>query len=190
MVPMRYHQLLLLVMLMMNPGMLPTSPLWCRPTVTTSRGHRSGGDIANSLNIDLVGADTTDMSSHQPAQTTDRPRVPDIGPGTILVNWAGQIRIIRSRTSDGTGWNCADGAAIDDARASDPEQWTAYTPEQLAADLSAARDLREISGHRALGGGLATWDACSGRPCILPKLARVANRREHPLWSHGERDDD
>jgi hypothetical protein len=26
---------------------------------------------------------------------------------------------------------------------------------------------------RELSGGLATWDACSGRPCVLPKLARL-----------------
>lgn len=102
-------------------------------------------------------------------------RIParEISAGTILVNPAGQIKIVRSRTSDGTGWNCADGAAIDDVIASDPTLWTPYTEAQLAADLSLAAEMHELSGHRELGGGLATWDACSGRPCVLPKLAKI-----------------
>jgi hypothetical protein len=94
-------------------------------------------------------------------------------PGMVLISPTGQVRIIRSRTSDDTGWNCSDGAAIDDGTANDASSWTAYTPEQLAADLQLAREIAEISGHRALSGGLATWDACSGRPCVLPKLARL-----------------
>jgi hypothetical protein len=96
-----------------------------------------------------------------------------IGPGTILVNPSGLIKVLRSRTSDGSGWNCSDGAAISDDRASDPNAWTPYTPEQLASDLAIASELRQISGHRALSGGLSTWDACSGRPCQLPKLAKL-----------------
>lgn len=93
----------------------------------------------------------------------------------ILINPAGMVKLIRSRTSDGLGWNCADGAAIDDVTANDPERWTPYTPAQLAADLRLAGELRELGGHRELGGGLATWDACSGRPCVLPKLAKLVN---------------
>lgn len=94
-------------------------------------------------------------------------------PGTILVSPRGQVRILRSRTANDDGWNCSDGAAIDDAEIFQPGAWSAYTPEELAAELRLARDVGEISGHRALSGGLATWDACSGRPCVLPKLARL-----------------
>jgi hypothetical protein len=103
----------------------------------------------------------------------DAPAPTELGPGVILISPHGQIRILRSRTAADTGWNCSDGAAIDDGTANDPSSWSAYTPEQLAADLQLAREVSEISGHRALSGGLATWDACSGRPCVLPKLARI-----------------
>jgi hypothetical protein len=103
----------------------------------------------------------------------DAAPVVHLAPGVILVSPHGAVRILRSRTKDDTGWNCSDGAAITDDHATDPREWTPYTPEQLAADLRLARELAEISGHRALGGGIATWDACSGRPCILPKLARL-----------------
>jgi hypothetical protein len=97
----------------------------------------------------------------------------DLDVGMVLVSPHGDIRILRSRTRDDTGWNCSDGAAISDELANDPREWTPYTPDRLAADLRVARELDEIADHRALGGGLATWDACSGRPCILPKLARL-----------------
>ena len=107
--------------------------------------------------------------SDQDAGATSEP----LRPGMVLVSPSGQVRIIRSRTADDTGWNCSDGAAIDDGTANDPSSWNAYTPQQLAADLQLAREVGEISGHRALGGGLASWDACSGRPCVLPKLARL-----------------
>jgi len=96
-----------------------------------------------------------------------------LSPGMVLVSPNGTVKIIRSRTANDDGWNCSDGAALDDEDASDPASWTAYTPEQLAADLQLARDLDRISGERELRGGLATWDACSGRPCVLPKLARL-----------------
>jgi hypothetical protein len=82
----------------------------------------------------------------------------------ILVSPRGGVRILRSRTADDDGWNCSDGAAVTDDDAHDPEQWTAYSPEELAARLALASEL---------SGGLATWDACSGRPCVLPKLARL-----------------
>jgi hypothetical protein len=93
--------------------------------------------------------------------------------GMVLVSPTGQVKILRSRTSDDAGWNCSDGAAIDDGTANDTSSWNAYMPEQLAADLQLAREVSQIGGHRALSGGLATWDACSGRPCVLPKLAKL-----------------
>jgi hypothetical protein len=95
-------------------------------------------------------------------------------PGTILVSAAGGIKILRSRNKLDNGWNCADGAGIDDSDAQDTEVWTAYTAERLAADLSIARELHGMAGGRELSGGLATWDACSGRRCVLPKLAKLA----------------
>ncbi len=99
----------------------------------------------------------------------------DVGPGSILVNRSGAVRIIRSRTADGAGWNCADGAAIDDVSARDADRWSVYTPERLAADLQLAAEVRRLGGHRELAGGLASWDACSGRPCVLPRLAKLVS---------------
>jgi hypothetical protein len=103
----------------------------------------------------------------------DAPEQRELAPGVILVNPHGHVRLLRSRTASDTGWNCSDGAAIDDELANDPREWMPYTPDQLAADLQLAREVSEISGHRALSGGLSTWDACSGRPCVLPKLAKL-----------------
>jgi hypothetical protein len=94
-------------------------------------------------------------------------------PGTILVSAAGVIKILRSRNKLDNGWNCADGAGIDDSDAHDAGVWTAYTAERLAADLSIARELHGMAGERELSGGLATWDACSGRRCVLPRLAKL-----------------
>lgn len=99
----------------------------------------------------------------------------ELGPGTILVSRSGQVKILRSRNKLENGWNCADGAGISDDEATRSDLWMAYTPEELAADLLLARDLNDLRGHRALGGGLATWDACSGRPCVLPKLAKLVH---------------
>ncbi|HSM66487.1 MAG TPA: hypothetical protein VK860_09305 [Ilumatobacteraceae bacterium] len=99
----------------------------------------------------------------------------ELAAGMVLVSPTGQVRILRSRTADDAGWNCSDGAAIDDDTANDPSSWNAYTPEQLAADLRVARELGAIAGHRMMSGGLATWDACSGRPCQLPKIARLVD---------------
>lgn len=114
------------------------------------------------------------MSVSRMASDQDAPNpTEDLCSGMVLVSPTGSVRILRSRTIDDTGWNCSDGAAIDDSTANDPSSWSAYTPAQLAADLQLAREVSEISGHRALSGGLATWDACSGRPCVLPKLARI-----------------
>jgi len=111
----------------------------------------------------------TRVASDEDASTEPEP----LRSGMVLVSPSGEVRILRSRTSDDTGWNCSDGAAIDDATANDASSWSAYSPQQLAADLQLAREVSEIAGHRALSGGLATWDACSGRPCVLPKLARL-----------------
>jgi hypothetical protein len=91
----------------------------------------------------------------------------------ILVSPSGGVRILRSRTADEGGWNCSDGAAISEGDALDPEQWTAYRPEELAARLALAAEVCDLGGFRELSGGLATWDACSGRPCVLPRLARL-----------------
>lgn len=97
----------------------------------------------------------------------------ELRPGTILVSPTGSVRILRSRTADGTGWNCSDGAALSDDDARDEGQWHAYSPEELAARLALAAEVCELGGLRELSGGLATWDACSGRPCVLPRLARL-----------------
>ena len=94
-------------------------------------------------------------------------------PGTILVSPVGNVRILRSRTGGDDGWNCSDGAAISDDATADPEQWTAYSPEELAARLALAAEVCDLGGFKELSGGLATWDACSGRPCVLPRLARL-----------------
>ncbi len=91
----------------------------------------------------------------------------------VLVSPTGSVRILRSRTADHDGWNCSDGAAVSDDEAGDPVQWAAYSPEELAARLTLAAEVCELGGFRELSGGMATWDACSGRPCVLPKLARL-----------------
>lgn len=96
-------------------------------------------------------------------------------PGTILISRAGQVKILRSRNRDDDGWNCADGAGVSDEELERDRQWTPYTPEELAADLQMAAEINQMRGHRVFSGGLATWDACSGRPCVLPRLARLAN---------------
>lgn len=93
--------------------------------------------------------------------------------GTILVSAAGVVKILRSRNKLDNGWNCADGAGIDDSAAQNTDLWTAYTPERLAGDLALATEVHGIAGERELSGGLATWDACSGRRCVLPKLAKI-----------------
>lgn len=91
----------------------------------------------------------------------------------ILVSPTGGVRILRSRTAADEGWNCSDGAAISDDDALDPERWTAYSPADLAARLALAAEVLDLSGLPEMSGGMATWDACSGRPCVLPKLARL-----------------
>jgi len=94
-------------------------------------------------------------------------------PGTLLVSPHGAVKVIRSRTAADDGWNCSDGAAVSDTEADDEREWRPYTPDALAAALELAREVSELSGQPVVGGGLATWDACSGRPCILPKLAKL-----------------
>ncbi len=93
--------------------------------------------------------------------------------GTILINARGSVRIIRSRTKADDGWNCTDGAPILDVEAADPMTWTPYTPDQLALALSVASQVEALSDEPLMAGGIRTWDACSGRPCVLPKLAGV-----------------
>ena len=114
-----------------------------------------------------MSIDHADIDTDVPARKNE--------PGTILVSRTGQIKILRSRNKLDDGWNCADGAGISDAEADRDDLWMAYTTEELAADLMLARDLNAIRGHRVLGGGLQTWDACSGRPCVLPRLAKIVN---------------
>lgn len=123
------------------------------------------------LNDRHIRDDELSMTIDESRQIGVRAR--EILPGSVLVSSTGVVRIVRTRTSDGTGWNCSDGAAIADDCANDPDLWMVYTPEELAADLRLASEVRELGGHRELGGGLATWDACSGRPCVLPKLAKI-----------------
>lgn len=98
-----------------------------------------------------------------------------VAPGTILVDPHGTVRVLRTRTAADDGWNCSDGAALLDTDVTNAREWTAYTPDELAAALLLARDVSRLSGQPELGGGLATWDACSGRPCILPKLAKLVD---------------
>lgn len=93
--------------------------------------------------------------------------------GTILINPRGQVRIVRSRTAGGDGWNCTDGAPILDAEASDETRWATYSPEALATALDVAHQVGALSTEPLMSGGIRTWDACSGRPCVLPKLAGV-----------------
>lgn len=115
------------------------------------------------------------MPTSETVSDREAPVRAELAPGVVLVSPSGYVRILRSRTADDSGWNCSDGAAIDDGTANDPSSWTPYTPEQLAADLLVARELRAIAGHRTMSGGLATWDACSGRPCQLPRIARLVD---------------
>lgn len=86
----------------------------------------------------------------------------------------GTVRIVRSRTSADDGWNCTDGAPLPDSEAEDPDRWNVYTPDQLAAALEIAQQVQALSDAPIMRGGLRTWDACSGRPCVLPKLAALA----------------
>jgi len=110
----------------------------------------------------------------------DEHGVETLQPGNILVDPEGRIRIVRTRTSDGDGWNCTDGAPILDSEANDRAQWAAYTPERLASALRVAAQVEALSDEPMMSGGIRTWDACSGRPCVLPKLAGVvrANRND------------
>ena len=92
-----------------------------------------------------------------------------------MISPTGRVKILRSRTANDDGWNCSDGAALTDEEARDTDQWIGYTPDELAAQLRLAREVTRLSGERELSGGLATWDACSGRPCVLPRLARLVS---------------
>ena len=110
-------------------------------------------------------------SSSVPAEELN---VSSLEAGQILVNARGRVRIVRTRTSGEDGWNCTDGAPISDLEAENPQLWTAYTPEALATALDVARQVANLSDEPLMAGGIRTWDACSGRPCVLPRLAGVA----------------
>ncbi len=97
--------------------------------------------------------------------------------GDILVSPRGTVRIVRSRTAADDGWNCTDGAPLPDVEANDPQRWRPYSPEELAVALELATQVQAISDQPVMAGGLRTWDACSGRRCILPKLADVTRVR-------------
>ncbi len=97
--------------------------------------------------------------------------------GNILINPRGRVRIVRSRTSGDDGWNCTDGAPILDVEAGDPMLWTPYSPDELATALEVAAQVASLSGEPILAGGIRTWDACSGRPCLLPRLAGVVREQ-------------
>lgn len=103
--------------------------------------------------------------------------------GTILINPRGRVRIVRSRTAGNDGWNCTDGAPILDTEATNASLWTPYTPDQLATALKVATQVGALSSEPMMSGGIRTWDACSGRPCVLPKLAGVV-RDCAPLLSN------
>lgn len=98
-------------------------------------------------------------------------------PGDILINPRGRVRIVRSRTAGDDGWNCTDGAPILDVEAGDPSLWKAYSPDGLATALEVAAQVAALSGEPILAGGIRTWDACSGRPCLLPRLAGVVREQ-------------
>ncbi len=115
--------------------------------------------------------------------TAEEHHVSALESGHILVNARGRVRIVRSRTSTDDGWNCTDGAPITDAEAENPELWTAYTPDALAAALEVATQVAELSDEPLMAGGIRTWDACSGRPCVLPRLAGVVRTCNQSLSS-------
>jgi len=101
--------------------------------------------------------------------------------GTILINPRGRVRIVRSRTAGNDGWNCTDGAPILDVEAADATRWAPYSPEGLASALEVAAQVGALSSEPLMSGGIRTWDACSGRPCVLPKLAGVVRDCAHDL---------
>lgn len=142
------------------------------PTALRAGWRQDGRDRASALNSATVRAESPGMSlDAAPGDTAVIARV--IGQGTILVNRRGDVKILRSRNRTDDGWNCSDGAGVSDEEAADERRWAKYTPEELAADLQLAAEVNQLRGHRVLGGGLATWDACSGRPCVLPRLAKL-----------------
>jgi hypothetical protein len=105
--------------------------------------------------------------------------VSNLETGHILINARGRVRVVRSRTAEEDGWNCNDGAPISDVEANDPTLWTAYTADELAASLEVAAQVRCLSEQPLMAGGIRTWDACSGRPCVLPRLAGVVRDASH-----------
>ena len=135
----------------------------------TSGGHRGWPEPEESLNSSCGSAEELNVSS--------------LEPGHIPVNARGRVRIVRSRTGTGDGWNCTDGAPISDAEAENTGLWTVYTPDGLAAALEVAKQVASLSDEPLMVGGIRTWDACSGRPCVLPRLAGVVRTCNQPLRS-------
>ena len=117
------------------------------------------------------------------ASATEELNVSTLESGHILVNARGRVRIVRSRTSADDGWNCTDGAPITDTEAENPELWTAYSPDDLAAALEVAKQVQDLADEPLMAGGIRTWDACSGRPCVLPRLAQVTRSCNSSLSS-------
>jgi hypothetical protein len=117
---------------------------------------------------------STDESLNSSPGPAEELNVSLLEPGHILVNARGRVRIVRSRTGGDDGWNCTDGAPIADLEVVNPELWTTYTPEELATALGVAAPVASLSDEPLMAGGIRTWDACSGRPCVLPRLAGVA----------------
>ena len=120
----------------------------------------------------MVGAVANESLNSLP-ESAEELNVSSLESGHILVNARGRVRIVRSRTSGDDGWNCTDGAPISDADVDNTELWTAYTPEELATALEVATQVASLSDQPLMAGGIRTWDACSGRPCVLPRLAGV-----------------
>ncbi len=112
--------------------------------------------------------------------------VAKIETGHILINPRGRVRVVRTRNKADNGWNCNDGNPISDAEAEDPKMWTPFTQDELAAALQVAAQIAGLSNEPLMAGGLRTWDACSGRPCVLPRLADVARdaNRDLPVAVH------
>ena len=122
-------------------------------------------------------------SLNSSARLAEEPSVSTLDSGHILVNARGRVRIVRSRTSTDDGWNCTDGAPITDSEAGNAELWTAYTPDELATALEVASQVASLSDQPLMVGGIRTWDACSGRPCVLPRLAGVVRSCGNSLTS-------
>ena len=147
----------------------------------TSGAHRGWPEPEESLNSSCGSAEELNVSS--------------LEPGHILVNARGRVRIVRSRTGTGDGWNCTDGAPISDAEAENTGLWTVYTPDGLAAALEVAKQVASLSelgsgqlqsglgggasvpigdaAHLVAGGGRVTGGAEESGPTQADEPARI-----------------